>query len=147
MGRLIDSKLRESALLLRQASTKDLSTLRKMKASFLEDIYNTLSIALGSPPKPDEQLTWNYYDRDDKLHTWTGTPKDFYASFGRRKGMDPKDSFSLVNDPRNEYGKLYTVKKLGNVWGGRPVRCECDFCDLANSCQTSTFEQTPWRMQ
>ena len=48
MDRLITSKLRESALLLRQASTKDLFTLRKMKASFLEDIYNTLSIALGS---------------------------------------------------------------------------------------------------
>lgn len=33
------------------------------------------------------------------------------------------DSFSLINDPRNEYGKLYTVDKLGNVWGGRPVLC------------------------
>ena len=33
------------------------------------------------------------------------------------------DSFSLINDPRNEYGKLYTVDKLGNLWGARPVLC------------------------
>ena len=35
----------------------------------------------------------------------------------------PADSFSLINDPRNEYGKLYTVDKLGNMWGARPVLC------------------------
>ncbi|EEB92649.1 hypothetical protein MPER_08810 [Moniliophthora perniciosa FA553] len=33
----------------------------------------------------------------------------------------PKDSFSLVNDPRNDYSQLITIDKLGNVWGGRPV--------------------------
>lgn len=124
MDNLITSKLREYALTLRNSPIRDMSTLRKMKMTFLAEIYSTLSIALGSPPKPDEEVTWNYYDRDDKFHSWTGTPKDFYASFGRRKGMDPKDSFSLTNDPRNEFGRLYTVKKLGNVWGGRPIRCE-----------------------
>lgn len=29
---------------------------------------------------------------------------------------------SLLNDPRNEYGKLYTVDRLGNVIGGLPIR-------------------------
>jgi bleomycin hydrolase len=33
------------------------------------------------------------------------------------------EAFSLINDPRNEYGKLYTVSKLGNVWNGIPIRC------------------------
>jgi len=37
--------------------------------------------------------------------------------------MDPKDSFSLINDPRNKYESLYTVERLGNVVGGRPVQC------------------------
>ena len=27
----------------------------------------------------------------------------------------------VVNDPRNEYGKLYTVDRLGNVVGAKPV--------------------------
>lgn len=35
----------------------------------------------------------------------------------------PSDSFSLIHDPRNELGKLYSVDKLGNVWGGRDVLC------------------------
>ena len=30
--------------------------------------------------------------------------------------------FSLVNDPRNEYNRLLTVDRLGNVVGGIPVR-------------------------
>ncbi len=34
------------------------------------------------------------------------------------------EAFSLINDPRNEYGKLYTVDKLGNVWNGLPIRCK-----------------------
>ncbi len=33
----------------------------------------------------------------------------------------PTEGVSLINDPRNEYGKLYTVEKLGNVWGGRDI--------------------------
>jgi len=33
----------------------------------------------------------------------------------------PTSGVSLINDLRNEYGKLYTVEKLGNVWGGRDV--------------------------
>lgn len=49
---------------------------------------------------------------------------EFYKQFGKRKGMDPKDSFSLINDPRNKYGQLYTVDRLGNVWGGNGIRCE-----------------------
>lgn len=38
--------------------------------------------------------------------------------------FQPSESFSLINDPRNEYSKLYTVDKLGNIWGGRPVLCK-----------------------
>ena len=34
------------------------------------------------------------------------------------------ESFSLINDPRNAYSTLYTVDKLGNLWGGRPVLCK-----------------------
>ncbi|WWD08229.1 hypothetical protein V865_006340 [Kwoniella europaea PYCC6329] len=121
---LLTSKLREYSLLLRAAAkkTNNLDDLRKLKTRYLSEIFSTLSIALGSPPKPDEKITWEYYDRDDKFHSWTGTPKEFYSQFGKRKGMDPKESFSIINDPRNEYGKLYSVERLGNVWKGNPVR-------------------------
>lgn len=32
------------------------------------------------------------------------------------------DCVSLINDPRNTYDEVYTVERLGNVVGGRPVR-------------------------
>jgi bleomycin hydrolase len=43
--------------------------------------------------------------------------------FASTPKTQPKDSFSLINDPRNKYETLYTVERLGNIWGGRPVQC------------------------
>ena len=47
----------------------------------------------------------------------------FPQTFGNKQ-YPLHEGFSLINDPRNEYDKLYTVDKLGNVWGGLPVRCK-----------------------
>lgn len=122
MGWLITAKLREYAFEIRAAARpKDgvapasVERLRKMKAKYMREIYRTLCTTLGTPPKADEKFTWEYYDADKNYHSWTGTPLEFYAKFCVRKGMDPKDSFSLINDPRNPYEKHYTVKRLGNV--------------------------------
>ena len=117
MDSLISSKLLNS---LRQKSPD----ARKLKSIFLGEIFNTLCITLGTSSKPDEPFSWDYHDKDNKYHSWTGTPKDFCDQFGKRKNMDPKDSFSLINDPRKEYEKLYTDDRLGNVWGGRPILCQ-----------------------
>jgi len=35
--------------------------------------------------------------------------------------FDVNDYVSLINDPRNDYMKLYTVDRLGNIVGGAPV--------------------------
>ncbi|CAK9785964.1 peptidase C1B, bleomycin hydrolase [Cutaneotrichosporon oleaginosum] len=121
MGWLLTAKLREYAFALRAAArpkegeAASLQTLRAMKAKYMREIYRTLCTTLGTPPRPDEEFTWEYYDADKKYHSWSGTPREFYAKFCVRKGMDPKDSFSLINDPRNPYEKHYTVKRLGNV--------------------------------
>jgi bleomycin hydrolase len=114
--------LRESALALRAAKPAD---RRKLKTRFLGDIYNVLSVTLGVPPRADERMTWEYLDKDGKFSSWSGTPREFYAQYGKRKGMNPAQSFSLIHDPRNKVETLYTVARLGNVWGGKPVRCEC----------------------
>jgi len=125
MNWIITAKLREYALVLRSKSKEgaSLTDLRSLKNKFMAEVYSTLCITLGTPVKPDEKFTWEYYDKDKKYNKYTGTPLEFYAAYGRRKGMDPKDSFSLINDPRNEYGKHYSVKHLGNVWGGPSVKC------------------------
>ncbi|KAI0358489.1 peptidase C1B bleomycin hydrolase [Trametes cingulata] len=128
---LLKTKLREHALILRDLSQKlradaslsadaVLKTLRAKKEELLKEVYVVMSATLGVPPRPDDKFTWDYYDKDGKAGTWTGTPREFYKAFAYDK-YSPADSFSLINDPRNEYGKLYTVDKLGNLWGGRPV--------------------------
>jgi len=125
LNQLVTAKLREFALALRVASLSgahSFASLRSLKSEMMREIYSTLSITLGAPPKPDEPLTWEYYDADNTFHSWTGSPREFYSQFARRKNMDPKDSYSLIHDPRNEYEKLYTVERLGNVWGGRHVQ-------------------------
>ena len=67
-------------------------------------------IAFGRPPKPNEFFDWTYTDRDGKYHRTKATPRDFYKSCD----FKAEDHFSLINDPRNEYNKLYTLDYLKN---------------------------------
>jgi len=130
LNTLLKTKLREHALILRDlsASLKASSlsagqmqaTLRSKKEELLKEVYTVMTATLGVPPRPDETFTYDYYDKDGKAHAWTGTPLQFYKAFASRQ-YAPSSCFSLINDPRNDFGKLYTVDKLGNVWGGRPV--------------------------
>ena len=86
----------------------------------MQEIYNILTVSLGVPPPPDHPFTYEYKDKNEKAQSWTGTPREFYEQFSSEK-YPPTEGVSLINDPRNEYGKLYTVEKLGNVWGGRDI--------------------------
>ncbi|EJF65279.1 peptidase C1B bleomycin hydrolase [Dichomitus squalens LYAD-421 SS1] len=98
----------------------NLFELRAKKEELLKEVYVVLSATLGVAPKPDEAFTWDYYDKSGKAGSWTGTPKEFYKAFAY-DNYPPAESFSLIHDPRNEYGKLYTINKLGNIWRARPV--------------------------
>jgi bleomycin hydrolase len=144
MDRLLTTKVREHALRLRKldqalratewyvrltgenqtdkADAARIAVLRKKKEEFMREIYNILTICLGIPPSPNKPFTWEYYDKDEKAKSWTGTPVEFYKAFGESGKNKPTEAFSLINDPRNEYSKLYTVDRLGNVWGGKTVR-------------------------
>lgn len=116
----LTSKLREYSLEFRKHPDR----ARQLKSKYMAEVFNTISIALGSPPRPDEQIVWDYYDKNNKYHQWQGTPREYYDQFCKRRRMNPMDSFSLINDPRNKTEALYTVERLGNVVGGRPVQCE-----------------------
>lgn len=136
---LLTAKLREYALELRtlhNAALKSLSethegrpygerkalaaqSARKRKEEQLAEVYRILAITLGQPPKPDDKFVWEYYDKkSSKYHRIETTPKQFYKDVG----VDVSQALSLVNDPRHEYKTLMTVDRLGNVWGGRPVK-------------------------
>lgn len=130
LNSLLKTKLREHALILRDlaASLRGahireetvIATLRAKKEALMKEIYNIMTATLGVPPNPNKKFVWEYIDADDKTGRWEGSPKEYYEQFGT-KPFSPAESFSLINDPRNEYSKLYTVDKLGNIWNGRPV--------------------------
>ncbi|GAA5961820.1 hypothetical protein JCM21900_003321 [Sporobolomyces salmonicolor] len=133
---LVTSKLREFALELRELHAAAMRTLadvegnscaakkaiavqsaRKRKEEQMGEIYRVLAITLGAPPKPTDPFVWEYYSKDKKYHRVEATPLSFYKDFAL---VDVSRAISLIHDPRNKHG-LYTVERLGNVWGARPV--------------------------
>ena len=46
----------------------------------MAEIYRIISVALGVPPRADEKFTWDYYDANDKVRRWEGTPIEFYKA-------------------------------------------------------------------
>ncbi len=99
-----------------------------VKAQMMQEIHRILTLTLGPPPSPHETFTWEYYDKDGKFSSVSTTPLDFSKQLSDKctvkacSGTDVHKLFSLVNDPRNDYGQLLTVQRLGNVSGGRPIR-------------------------
>ncbi|GAA6038351.1 hypothetical protein JCM8097_007604 [Rhodosporidiobolus ruineniae] len=137
---LLTTKLREYALELRALYGQSMAALaemddgrtyaekkavavqaaRKRKEEQMAEVYRVLAIALGAPPKPTDKFTWSYYSKSDKkYHEVETTPLEFYRKYCQ---VDVTTHLSLVNDPRHDYGSLLQVDRLGNVWGGQPVK-------------------------
>lgn len=142
LNKLITSKLREYSLELREiytahlavasqdqhthldsnleeASAAGIRACRTRKAAQMAEVYTILAMMYGVPPKPDETLTFEFYDKNKEYKCLKASPKEFYKSI--ESSFNAAQCISLINDPRNETSKLYTVQRLGNVWGGRPV--------------------------
>ncbi|GBF59706.1 bleomycin hydrolase [Trichophyton mentagrophytes] len=131
LGKILTTKLREHALILRRmARSKEPSvqaSVADTKDKFLKEIHSILTIMLGPPPSADRKFDWEYYDSKGKFHKASMTPIQFSAGLSDREGVranqgtDVNQLFSLVNDPRNAYERLLTVDRLGNVVEGRPI--------------------------
>lgn len=121
MTAVLTRKLREDACRLRKAYAdgSTLDELRAKKETMMEEIYRVLCICLGEPPKTfDLEVT----DKDDKFirdTNLTGT-----AFFEKYVGLNLDDYVSLINAPTADkpYHRSYSVKFLGNVKEGCPVR-------------------------
>ncbi len=101
------------------AKSKDVNKLKEMKENMLYKIYNILVKALGMPP---EKVNFEYVDKDDKFHRLPEmTPQEFFKEV---VGWDLNDRVSIINAPTADkpYGKMYTVKYLGNVEEAEPVK-------------------------
>ena len=89
---------------------------RAHKEKRMADIWNMLCIHLGTPPKT---FNWQWRDKDGEFHRkGRMTPQQFAAEY---VDIDWEDYVCIVNDPRNEYYRTYTVDFLQNVAGGPPV--------------------------
>ena len=128
---LITTKLREDALELRHLAARNdniKSSLGSVKDKMIREIHLILTLTLGPPPNPTKDMTWEFYDKEDKFKSVTATPLKFAselsseASVEANRGVDVHELFSLVNDPRNQYGDLLSVSRLGNIVGMRGVR-------------------------
>lgn len=90
LNKLLKTKLREHALVLRRLSSSlrsagqlsegdVVAALRSKKEQLLAEVYNVMSATLGVPPQPSDKFVWDYYDKDGKTGRWEGSAKEFYA--------------------------------------------------------------------
>ena len=118
MNAVLKDRLRSSASEIRGilddgGSKKE---VRNHKESRMADIWRILCIHLGTPPA---KFDWQWRDKDDEFHRkGSMTPLEFAEEF---VDIDWENYICIVNDPRNEYYRTYTVDFLQNVAGGPPV--------------------------
>lgn len=113
----LTSYLRYFAYQLRQE--KVAAKRAEMKEEMLYTIYNVLTKALGEVPT---EVTFEYRDKDHQFHRMPSmTPQEFFKQV---VGWKLEDKISLINAPTADkpYGKAYTIKYLGSVKEGRPIR-------------------------
>lgn len=121
MNRMITRKLREFAHQLRKSKSTGANEdeLQSMKEEQLKDVYQMLTIHLGTPP---ETFTWQIRDKEKDFTRFENlTPKSFYQD---HVGLNMDDYVCLIHCPMSdkEFNKVYTVDYLGNVVEGQPIR-------------------------
>ncbi|MCL2316091.1 MAG: C1 family peptidase, partial [Actinomycetia bacterium] len=97
------------------ANGDDVDAVRR---NLMKQVYRVLAIHLGTPPA---SFIWQWRDKDKNFHReGEMTPQEFAAKV---VDIDLAQYVCLVNDPRptSPYGAVFTVDRLGNVVGGRPV--------------------------
>lgn len=114
-------KLREDACVLRTAHRQgaEMAELREKKNAMMEEIYRMLCVALGTPPTT---FTFEVQDKDGKfIRDADMTPRAFYEKY---VGLELGDYVNLINAPTADkpFDRTYTVRFLGNVLEGRPVK-------------------------
>ena len=112
VNRVLKKKFREYAITLRKCENP-----QQEKEKMINEVYDLLCKFFGMPPT---SFDWEFIDKDKKYHIIKKlSPLTFYKN---HVNFDVNDYICVINDPRNEYNKLYTVKYLGNVLDGNRVK-------------------------
>ncbi|KAM0756000.1 peptidase C1B, bleomycin hydrolase [Meredithblackwellia eburnea MCA 4105] len=97
--------------------------IRLHKKEMIATVFRTLAAHLGKPPRPHDQFTWEYYDKDNKFQSLTTTPVKFFTSIseGNLQGpsYDIRRSISIVDDPRFHVN-VAIESEWGNIVVGSP---------------------------
>ncbi|KAK6457123.1 aminopeptidase and bleomycin hydrolase [Scheffersomyces xylosifermentans] len=117
---ILTEKLREFALVLRELVNKKAPQvlIYIVRWQMFRQVFDILSLTLGSPPSASDPFVWQFVDKDGKFKHFETTPTNFYKDHVK---FDAGKHFSLIHDPRNEFDKLYTVDRLNNIVGGKPI--------------------------
>ncbi len=114
MINIINTKLREDGLLLRDEMNKGNKGVRNIKIKMLADIYKILAINLGEPPT---EFMWRFTDKDGKTSEYKKyTPKTFFNE--AVLDFDQNNYVLFMNDPTREYYKLYEIDMDRNIQEG-----------------------------
>lgn len=111
MRTILSLKLREYALVLREAKMADTAAL---KLEQLTEIYGILVKCLGVPPT---EFEWTRYNaKGEAVSTKQYTPQSFYEEY---IGEDLESNYVMImNDPTREYGKVYEIDYDRHVYDG-----------------------------
>jgi len=107
MAKILELKLREFALQIRDEVAKGTSTakIEKEKVGMLETIYRVLVLNLGVPPT---HFTYTMYNtKNEPVETAEYTPQSFRDKFIDKEAIT--DYVMLMNDPSRPYYKTYQV--------------------------------------
>ena len=115
------SLLHQDTILLRKAHKEGRTEdeLRQMKETMMQDVYRILCISYGEPPRTFD-LTMT--DKNGGVIREFGI--DGKTFFSKYVDLDLDSFISLIHSPTEDkpYSRTYTVKYLGNVAEGKPVR-------------------------
>lgn len=121
MAQLVKRKLRQYGLELRKmaADKKKAQAIKARKTEMLATVYRMLSLTLGEPVK---EFTYAHRDKNGKQvgEAKVYTPKSFYEE--TVKAPLCGSFVMLMNDPRNEYYKVYEVEYDRHTYDGHNWR-------------------------
>ncbi|VVU95787.1 Peptidase C1-like family [seawater metagenome] len=112
MNSILTRKIREYAKDLMETN----ENVQNLKNKMIGEMYQMLCKFLGTPPSV---FNWEYSNKNGYKIIKDLTPINFYQNI---VPFNVDEYYSLINDPRNEYNKLYSIQYLGNVVEGYKVR-------------------------
>lgn len=117
MNTLINKRIRKFAIDIRKTNdTEEMETLRN---NVLEECHRLINDCFGVVP---ETFDFEYRDKDSKYHRVSNlTPLSFYKDY---LAEDLDQYVVIINAPTEDkpFHKMYSVKYIGNVVDGNPIR-------------------------